>query len=66
MPSGGLTMDEDDDYDSICDVCRFQDYDKNERPCTTCFWYVDGYLEAQNFKPKIYTQTNSIESVKED
>lgn len=43
---------------SICDICRYSDYDENysdnrfdHKPCDTCIKLVDGELESVNYCP---------------
>lgn len=38
--------------DSLCDNCKHEDKDPNEKPCNSCVHWVDGYLTAVNHENK--------------
>lgn len=37
---------------SICDDCNNKHKNSDEKPCSTCFIWVDGYLDATNYEPE--------------
>lgn len=37
---------------SICDSCKNDYKNGNEKPCSTCMQWIDGYLDATNYEPK--------------
>lgn len=36
--------------DSICDTCRYCDTSPNKKPCNMCLQWIDGFLEATQYK----------------
>ena len=42
-----------DEKESICEFCKHDDNNSNEIPCNTCIRFVDGYLTATNYTPRI-------------
>jgi hypothetical protein len=39
--------------ESLCDDCKNNNKKSNEKPCSNCIQWVDGYLEAINYEPNI-------------
>ncbi|MCD3232568.1 hypothetical protein IRP63_14170 (plasmid) [Clostridium botulinum] len=37
---------------NLCDDCEYGNRNTNDKPCTTCLNWVDGYLEPTNYEPK--------------
>jgi hypothetical protein len=37
---------------SICDTCKHDNKDSNEKPCSVCMQWVDGFLEATQYEIK--------------
>jgi hypothetical protein len=38
--------------DNMCDTCDYNKTDPEKKPCSTCFDWVEGYLEARNYEPE--------------
>ena len=39
--------------ESICDDCKHELKESNEKPCNTCIQWVEGYLETVNYQAKM-------------
>lgn len=37
--------------ETICEFCKHDKINPNEKPCSTCVQWVDGYLTATNYNP---------------
>jgi hypothetical protein len=37
--------------ENLCDCCKHMEKDSNEKPCSSCMQWIDGYLEVTKYEP---------------